>query len=868
MPKPGFHELRILSPTVLELSLVTTTPPDPPPQPRGKQSRNSGPGAKQAPTAPRPEWDFISTNGAVNVPRAEQFQVIAAGKPIPVSRVGFRRRALYAPLKERDLRIGNSLFLELAGSVPIGAKVEVKDAPSASWLKDRQFSTAADERRLSPVLHANQTGFLPAMSKKAFAGYYLGSLGELEIKNPSGEVAKFFVIATATGATNFEGVLRARPERGFTFNCYQRVYEMDFTDLKTPGEYQLFVPGLGCSYPFHVGDNVAGWFARTYALGLYHQRCGTNDVLPYTRFTHAPCHTAPAEVPTLTFTNTQYFLAQSSEDFKNSPCHTAPQLKDTSASLYPFVRTGTVDVSGGHHDAGDYSKYTVNSAGLIHNLITAVDAFAGVASLDNLGLPESGDGKSDVLQEAIWEADFIAKLQDDDGGFYFLVYPRDRRYENNVEPDAGDSQIVWPKTTAVTAAGVAALAQCSSSPTLKGQFPEKSAQYLAKARKGWAFLTNALERHGHDGAYQKITHYGHEFFHDDELAWAACELYLATGENSFHTHLSKWLNPADPRTRKWSWWRMYEGYGCAIRSYALAKIAGKVKPDQLDIGFLARCEQELIAWADELLQWSRDSAYGTSFPAPTKRVRSAGWYFSCDPAFDLATAAQLQYPAMKDPRANYREALLANLNYEAGCNPVNVSYITGLGWKRQREIVHQWAQNDRRVLPMSGIPLGNIQAGFGWLDHYKQQLGALSFPPDGAQDAPYPLYDRWGDSFNLSQEFVVLNQGRGLAVWSWLMAQTSLRTQPAKQTALQIEISRSGELIKARLKGAGADGMRGTWTVWEASGHEPAVAPELTVPSLPAVTWIEAEAQLMDGRLAFAVTNLATANPAPQAARK
>ena len=48
------------------------------------------------------------------------------------------------------------------------------------------------------------------------------------------------------------------------------------------------------------------------------------------------------------------------------------------------------------------------------------------------GLPESGDGKSDLLQEAKWEADFLAKMQDADGGFYFLVYPREREYEIDV----------------------------------------------------------------------------------------------------------------------------------------------------------------------------------------------------------------------------------------------------------------------------------------------------------------------------------------------------------------------------------------------------------------------------------------------------
>jgi len=186
-----------------------------------------------------------------------------------------------------------------------------------------------------------------------------------------------------------------------------------------------------------------------------------------------------------------------------------------------------------------------------------------------------------------------------------------------------------------------------------------------------------------------------------------------------------------------------------MRSYALSKKAGKLKGNEVDMDFLARCEGAIIEWADQLLSWSQESAYASSFPSPTKRVRSAGWYFSSWQAFDLAVAAQLDYPTMKDPRPKYLEALLGNLNYEGGCNPVNITYVTGLGWKRQREVVHQWAQNDRRVLPPTGIPLGNIQGGFGWLEHYKRELGLLTFPPDSAEASPYPFYDRWGDR-NLS----------------------------------------------------------------------------------------------------------------------
>ena len=134
------------------------------------------------------------------------------------------------------------------------------------------------------------------------------------------------------------------------------------------------------------------------------------------------------------------------------------------------------------------------------------------------------------------------------------------------------------------------------------------------------------------------------------------------------------------------------------------------------------------------------------------------------------------------PKKRYLDAIISNMNYEGGCNPVNVVYITGLGWKRWRDIVHQYAQNDFRVLPPTGLPLGNIQGGFAWLENYKQELGELCFPPDGASTNPYPFYDRWGDSFNTTTEFVVVDQARSLATLAFLMAQTSSAASPGKNS--------------------------------------------------------------------------------------
>lgn len=840
LPPVGSYGLRIVSPKVLELTMVNT-------KPLGAHVTC---------------WDFVGEDYSLHLPSTNQLQVVADGHALPVARLGFRRRVLYAPLKKRDLRIGNSLYVELARALGQSQKVEVRNPDQKLWPAAMHFSARLESLRWSPAIHVNQVGYMPAFPKQAMVGYYLGSLGELPVEHlEAANQPAFKLVEAGSGKEVYAGKLTHRSDEGFTFSTYQHVFQADFTEFRRPGEYRLVVPGLGASFPFWIDEGVAAAFARAYALGLYHQRCGTDNRWPFTRFVHGPCHTAPAEVPTPDFAATQRLIKDMSNDAKQDPEHTAPQLQSVQTSLYPFVRQGKVDVSGGHHDAGDYSKYTINSAALIHSLVFAVDAFPGVGDLDNLGLPESGDGKSDLLQEAKWEADFLAKMQDDDGGFYFLVYPKERAYEDDVLPDHGDPQVVWPKTTAVTAAAVAALAQASSSPRFKQQFPEAARLYWEKARKGWAFLQRALAKYGRQGAYQKISHYGNEFHHDDELAWAAAEMFAATGDHAYERELIAHFNPTNRETKRWTWVRMFEGYGCAIRSYAFAAKTGRLKPEQLNAPFLRECEEEILAAGKDQTRFARECAYGSSFPDPSKRFRNAGWYFSNDQAFDIAVAYQLDFkPGPLDARPGFLEAMISNLNYEGGCNPVNVTYLTGLGWKRQREIVHQYALNDRRVLPPSGLPIGNIQAGFMFLDNYQKDLGALSYPPDGAEDQPYPFYDRWGDSFNVTTEFVIANQGRGSAVLAFLMAQTSLKNQPWKSEAhLQIAglppNARIGQLLQpiVQLSTLPLDKAR---IVWEARDQEPAFGRSCRfTPAQAGEYWIEAEAQWPDGRRAFAVTN-------------
>jgi hypothetical protein len=212
---------------------------------------------------------------------------------------------------------------------------------------------------------------------------------------------------------------------------------------------------------------------------------------------------------------------------------------------------------------------------------------------------------------------------------------------------------------------------------------------------------------------------------------------------------------------------------------------------------------------------------------------------------------------LNDPRPRYLRAILSNLNYEAGCNPVNVCYLTGIGWKRQSQIVHQYAMNDWRSLPPDGLPIGNIQAGFMWLDNYKQELRALSFPPDDSGNGSYPIYDRWADSFNVQTEFVVVNQARALGTAAFLMAQTPLKTQPWRAANATISVqppTGPKPVCTATLEVSGLP-LAQARIVWETPGQEPVFGSSFSFTPKRGANRVEADALWPDGRRAFAVTN-------------
>jgi len=940
-------------------------------------------------------WNWFPTNSS---PSTNDFRVNTPSGSVNVMQVGFKRHPLYAPFEQTDLRIEDTLYLRLASTnwAASNATVEVTTTNTALWPSTMRFVAVNNPLRYGPTIHVNQAGYSPNTQKKAMIGYYLGNLSEMQISTNLG-----FKIVDATGAQVYPtSGLATLTNRADNFDSwgtigttpvpqYQQVLEADFTAFTNSGQFQLVVPGLGASYSFRVDQGTMMSLARTYALGLYHQRCGNRadgkdvNTMPFTRFSHGNCHTNPASIPlpmsaysftwdTLAGYGNEVVTAYTNTT--ENPPQIAPALTDTNSMLFKFpTNLAPIDVSGGHHDAGDYSKYTINSAHLIHILTFATDNLGlDGTNFDNFGIPESTNGTPDILDELRIEADFLVKMQDTtDGGFYFLVYPVDTEYENRDLPQYGHPQVVWPKTTSVTAAAVGALAEVGSSKAFGSYFPSLTNSYMRAATNGWKFLTNAIAKYGHDGCYQKITSYGDDFTHDDELAWAAAALYAATGNSVYSNKLYKWFpHPTDGRngyrfarynatnsipttgntnvyvaylpdtvntnntankmyftifdaegqkvvTNKietaiphysqiptitnrlnelklyfnthtgsvdtnyvlntisslvgfchgtWAdgWRRMSEGYGCACRDYAFAARSGRRSTNDLNSAYLAECLSEITNRAADLRLWSSQNAYGTSFDPYSKNGYVAGWYFAGNQTFDLAVATRIETDV--NALTASTNAILENLNYEAGRNPINVSRLTGLGSYRQRAIVHQYAWNNASaILPPSGIPLGNLASGFPWNAQY-QFLTDYCFPGFFTGSNSFALYDRWAETWNVSTEFVHLNTARALVSAMYLVTSPTLRTQawqsgtativfpnglPSLNGQRVAQISTTQDLSQAQILW---DPGRVPWNFY---GQQPVFGTNFTfIATNIGDPPLQAEILFPDGRRLFAVTNL------------
>ncbi|MFN3404307.1 MAG: glycoside hydrolase family 9 protein [Cytophagaceae bacterium] len=213
-----------------------------------------------------------------------------------------------------------------------------------------------------------------------------------------------------------------------------KLWWFDFTSFNTPGEYYIHDPlNNARSYKFVIQDNVYKDVLREAVRTYYFQRCGVAKTTPHV-------HTGWAD----------------------AVCHTK-SLQDNNCRAYVNSGSGTAatekNLSGGWHDAGDYNKYINFSYRAVQDLLLAYEENPSVWT-DDFGIPESGNGVPDILDEVKVELDWVLKMQQATGNGSVLCMVGVRPSSGAASPPSSDAgqRFYGPATTSATLSAAAMLA--------------------------------------------------------------------------------------------------------------------------------------------------------------------------------------------------------------------------------------------------------------------------------------------------------------------------------------------------------------------------------------------------------------------------
>jgi endoglucanase len=415
-------------------------------------------------------------------------------------------------------------------------------------------------------------------------------------------------------------------------------YLADFSALKTEGTYTV-KSGSAESYPFEIKKGVYDEALKAALKMLYVQRCGTD--LPESLagdFAHPACHTGDAII------------------------YGTDQKKD---------------VSGGWHDAGDYGRYVVSGAKAVADLLFSYQDFSKALQGDDYGIPESGNGVPDILDEARYELNWMLKMQDASGGVYHKV--TGLAFPGEVMPQDETAQLyILPISN--TATGDFAAVMAMSYNVYKYIDSKFADQCLAAAKKAWDYL----EAHG-AGNFKNpadvLTGEYSDGNDNDERYWAAAALYRATGDQKYLEKF-KWIAWLYTQTLDGYGWQSVGGYG--------NKIYLSLSPKVTDPKLVQSIKDAMKDTADEYLKNASSDGYGSSLGM------SYPWGSNmtiCDNANYLYLASGLF------GNANYKAAADRSVGYIFGENPMATCYVTGLGTVSPVSTHHRPSMATGKVMP-------------------------------------------------------------------------------------------------------------------------------------------------------------------------
>jgi len=132
----------------------------------------------------------------------------------------------------------------------------------------------------------------------------------------------------------------------------ENVYEIDFTEFKTPGRYYIAVPGAGRSFEFAIASDIYKEAFEVASYGVFAQRCGIALEKPYSDWLRIACHNHGIQVTTQRKIDGGQFVDAKKAIFEKntSPDVTAPPSIYSGPGLiahFPFDGSAANSVPGG-----------------------------------------------------------------------------------------------------------------------------------------------------------------------------------------------------------------------------------------------------------------------------------------------------------------------------------------------------------------------------------------------------------------------------------------------------------------------------------------------------------------------------------------
>ncbi|NLL13436.1 MAG: cellulase [Fibrobacter sp.] len=265
----------------------------------------------------------------------------------------------------------------------------------------------------------------------------------------------------------------------------------DFTALEKTGTYHVWIPVLGRSCSFEIGNNIYADVLRATLKAFYYQR---------------------SSIPI--------------EEKYGGKWSRKAGHPDTSLLMHSSTgKSGKYSSPGGWYDAGDYGKYIVNGGISVNTLMLLWEVCPDLIDDNTLLIPETGNEESDLLDEIKFELDWFKTMQDSDGGTFFKIGPM--AFPDFIMPEKDTAQrYVIGKSTASTLNLAAVMAQAGR--VFKFYDYAYAEDCIERAKRAWKWAEdNPSVPHPYVGG-------GTGLYNDggwsDEKLWAATELWVTTGD--------------------------------------------------------------------------------------------------------------------------------------------------------------------------------------------------------------------------------------------------------------------------------------------------------------------------------------------------